>query len=202
MQPSRLAALAAPLVLALPASAAIVESEPNDTLATADLLDRTTILGADVGTLGFSSGSDVDVFRLDLLAGDFLTDNTAPIATPFIEPDTEAFLTDASGVGLQSDDDEGEGLGSSFTFLVPADGTYYVAITGFLDIVGSDGVGLDLFDTSAPTALQLDGLDGAGDPHGELGNYILTVSVVPIPEPTLGLAAAGLAGLAVRRRRA
>jgi hypothetical protein len=184
------------------ASAAITESEINDTLAQASLINRGATPFVDVGVLSLGAPvagkGDVDVFSITLNAGEILTAVTTPISDPIEVPDTELSLVSSGGVILAADDDSGSGsipedpsdptnLGSLIQFFVTTPGTYYLAVTG-----SGDG------------GLLLEGeAFGAGNhvgDHDETGSYALTLSIVLVPEPS-SAAVLGLAGLAMLRRR-
>jgi len=173
------------------ASAAIMDSEPNNTPATASPIGY--IPGgtnfADVGVAGFTA-NDVDFYSLPLNVGDFLTVTTFPTQINFLQPDTILALIDPSGTIVSFNDDTLGTSGSDGSTIVhqaTVAGNYSLAVSGFGDfidaIVGSTNVAA---------------IDGN---HNETGSYILTVSVVPVvPEPvTLGLAG-GLGLLALRRK--
>jgi hypothetical protein len=124
---------------------------------------------------------------------------TAPLAdlpTTFDVPDTVLGLFDSTGALIFQNDDAGnEGehsvdpdlasdnpnssggiLGSALRALIPADGTYYLAVTGFgdPDFTGS---------------------------HGEAGRYALLVGVVPEPATVLLIVVAGVGLLLSCRHR-
>jgi hypothetical protein len=131
--------------------------------------------------------SDVDFFRLDLKAGDALSAMTAPLDDPGISfdyPDTLLGLFDSSGTNLLvANDDAGwefdihyplasdfpyDGgiYGSALRALIPEDGAYYLAVTGYGDhrFAGT---------------------------HMEFGAYALLVGLAaPVPEPSGALLAA------------
>jgi hypothetical protein len=170
------------LVLSVSASAAIMESEPNDTLATADVIVNTGLPFMDMGTdLYLSSATDVDFFAIDLAANNIITASTTPLALPFSTPDTFLGLYDAAGNLLVSDDDSGSGKGSMVYHQVASAGTYYVAVTGAGD---SDFNGK---------------IEGTDNGHGKIGRYLLSVTVVPEPATLSLLALAGL-GLVARKK--
>jgi hypothetical protein len=128
----------------------------NDAPAGADtiLIDPFT---AQIG-IGELLASDVDFYRLNLREGQFLSAMTAPLGdmpNSFRSPDTVLGLFDESGMPLIVDDDAGdhsespihpfltsdspyatdeEGFpelyGSGIRALIPADGTYYLGVTG------------------------------------------------------------------------
>jgi len=136
-------------------------------------------------SLGDPNGGDVDFFSVTLKAGQVLSAETAALDDPnFTTPDTmlAVFDTDGSTILVDNDDagshDPNNGqfsdFSSSLRFVAPADGTYFLAATGFGD---DDFVGS----------------------HSESGEYGLTVSVVPEPSSMLLIAAGGL--LSLRRRR-
>ncbi len=100
--------------------------------------------------------NDVDFFALTLTAGQVLSAMTAPLDDldfTFDYPDTVIGLFDSSGTQLVVNDDAGdEGysdldpdlgsdnpmfpdgiFGSAIRALIPADGTYYLGVTGFED---------------------------------------------------------------------
>ena len=126
-----------------------------------------------------------------LLAGDIVTMSTTPLNDPpdLESPDTIVGLFDSTGTMLCVFDDAFNnqldeflmGYGSLCRFEVPADGNYFVGITGF---------------SAAP-------FDGA---HFEEGLYALTLTITPLPEPGVMLQLAsgvlGLAALQACHRRA
>jgi hypothetical protein len=153
-----------------------------------------------------SGTDDVDCFSLQLREGDVITAMTAPLENlrdGFDVPDTLIGLLDSSNALLASNDDgglDGEGtipeladlasdaplatnvLGSALVVLVPADGIYYLGVSGFGD-------------------LDFDGRnDGAGVAHGQSGAYALLVSVVS--EPAALILWTGCACAMLVRRRA
>lgn len=182
--------LIASLALIGNAGGEIIEMETNDLLADATPLGRNATAFADVGIINLSAGGgDVDVFSIDLFAGDFLMANTAGIASASIgsDPDTIISLVDPTGTIVEFDDDDSQSFGSNYTVLITTPGTYYVAVSGFGDSsVAPIG---EAFGTSSFT--------GA---HTEEGKYILTVSVVPSPAANT-LAFLGLVACGVLRRR-
>lgn len=150
----------------------------NQTAAGAGLIALTPGM-ARVAVMHLGDG-DVDFFRLNLQAGDALSAMTAPLDDPgtsFDYPDTRLGLFDSSGTNLlvENDDagDYGESSidpdlasdlpfdggiwGSALRAYIPADGTYYLAVTGYDD----------------------DEYSGA---HSEFGDYALLVGVA-VPEP-------------------
>jgi hypothetical protein len=169
-----------------------------------------------------ATSQDVDFFALPgLKAGQVLSAMTAPgseanLNGNFDAPNTVLGLFDGNGLllsnddagdvgsgnanallfGLGSDEPLGQILGSALRAVILQDGDYFLAVSGFDD-------------------LDFDGLVAGNNPHGEIGNYALLVSVFGdpgngggvVPEPTaLGLASLGLLSLAFvgwrKRRRA
>jgi hypothetical protein len=175
---------------ALTSYATIIESEPNNTLATADPLGRVGSGNfATVGTVSLAGVGDVDVFSIDLFGGEYVMANTAGIAgSPIgLDPDTIIALVDSAGTIIEFDDDDSQSFGSNYTYLVPASGTYYVAVSGFGDSSGT------------PVGQTFGSTSFIGN-HLETGPYILTVSVVPEPA-ALALASLGCLALGFLRRR-
>ena len=178
-----LAALAVTLLsfLCNSSSAGIIESEPNNTLATADVIPVTPGIFSDFGLFSLSAG-DVDVLSINLQANDTITVVTVPLGSSFSVPDTEVALLDPAGIILSIDDDGGPGFGSAVSYTVPSLGTYYLGFTGFDDI--PDGA------VGSTFASVFDG------GHTQAGLYQIVVSVTPgVPEPAslmlLGIALCG-----------
>ncbi len=176
-------AIASILVLTLAGSAfgAFFESEPNDTIATAD--DLTYIpcnLNADVG-LGRLVPGDRDHYAVFLPSGCILTAITTPLSTlpaDFATPDTLlAVLNPVGGLIVENDDAGSDAVGGGLVGPVRGsairymntgpDAVYYLRVRGFLD--------------------------------NQTGDYALTLSLIPEPA-TMGLLLGGLALLARKRR--
>jgi len=121
--------------LAIPRSAAsaatiLAESEPNNTVATADSAG----LG-DQATGIVNPESDVDVWFLDLTAGQFLSvDVDANEAGSPLDPEIALIAPD--GVTVIVTNDDFDGLDSRISHHITTSGRYYVAITAFGNLGG------------------------------------------------------------------
>lgn len=162
----------------------IVETESNNTLATANnigtfnvpggsiLVDGTITPGTPVAGGGFIGG-DVDWFQFTVSGPAQLVSATFGVPNSAIG-DSVLSLYDAGGTLLAQDDDSGINSFSALESILGA-GTYYLVVTGFPDF---NNVGA----------------------HGESFNYKMTVGTNVTPAPG-ALALLGVAGLVGRRRR-
>lgn len=107
------------------AAAAVTETEPNDTVATAD----SAALG-DRATGVVNPAGDADTWFLDLNAGQFLSvDVDASQAGSALDPTLALLAPD--GRTLLAFNDDFDGLDSRISFRVPASGRYAVMIRAF-----------------------------------------------------------------------
>jgi hypothetical protein len=179
-------------LLAAPVGATLTDDEPlNDVIATAPIQMVGATMVADVGKLVLTPGDTDYVGIGSLIAGDTVTVSTTPVTELLIDdfenPDTIIGIFDDNEVMECLNDDAFNsdldtfpmGYGSLCRFRVAVPGDYFVGVTGYSGIA----------------------FDGT---HTVSGNYVLTVSVVQLPEPgvlvQLGTGLLGL-GLLDRRRR-
>lgn len=186
------AVLAAVAVCALamhPAARAgspLPELEPNNTFLSAQFIARSlfTPTGS-VSILGTLSPGDVDYFEVPLLAGDFFAAHL--VVAPSSSNNATALGLFSPSASLVAYDLYAPNV---LAGLVPSNGGWRVAVTGYPDVgslfLGDDGVPFN-------------------GTHSQNVSYLLTLSLVPVPEPggmiALGTGIAGLIGYSVRRRR-
>ena len=167
------------LSISVPAFSAIMESEPNDSIATADLIPDPGFDPWGEVVMADLFVGDVDYFEIILGAGDELAVTTTLFS---FSPDTLIALYRADGTLLAWDDAPGSDR-DYINWTVDVSGSYFIAVTGFDDVgFANNGV-------------------PDGD-HTQSGFYVLTVAVDVIPEPaTLVLLGLGGIGILIHRRR-
>ena len=169
----------------------VFESEPNDTIATADFAGTFVPLGGSIAIDGTITEGDVDWFEFELTQTTTLLFSAIGSATD--GADSQLMVVDGSGTDvLAFDDDNGPGFLSALQLFDLSAGTYYVGVSGFPDVT--------FLDDAVNTDTLFDGLDDAGAPHAEVFDYKLTISANLIPAPSVA-AVLGVAGLAATRRR-
>lgn len=169
------------------AGSPLPEIEPNNSYGTAQLVARSLFaLTGSVSISGSIQPGDVDYFEIPLLAGDFFAAQLVIVPGP---------QGNSSVLGMYN---QSANLVAYDLFapnvlagMVPSSGGWRVAVSGYPD-VGSVFLG----DDSVP-------FNGT---HLQSFNYLLTMSLIPVPEPggliALGTGIAGLLGYSMRRRRA
>ena len=179
------------VLLAAPAGALLTDDEPaNDTIATATTqIAYSSGLSTDAGGEGNGEftlvPNDVDYLKITgLSSGDIIVATTTPLENAaFDVPDTIIGIFDAGGSMECLGDDAYNndldpfaiGFGSLCRWEVQSAGDYFVGVTGF---------------SVDPFVLG----------HSSMGDYTVTVTVIPEPALILELACGGL-GLAWLQRR-
>lgn len=172
----------------VPASAGgdFADSAGNNGPASADPLGISGGQAAIARNSFDTAGGDVDFYSVFLHAGETLNAMTAALEDPnFLDPDTILGVFDTDGTTqLVANDDAGthdpddgdlSDYSSVLRFVAPADGTYYLAVTGFSDF------------------------DFVGN-HSQVGDYGLMVSIVPEPA-SLALLLVGAGAVVWRLRK-
>ncbi|TLM70152.1 MAG: hypothetical protein FDZ70_09315, partial [Actinobacteria bacterium] len=120
------AVFAAAVLFAVPSAALAVAPdayEDDDTTATANVY----VLGT-AEARSLDTSSDIDWVRFNVTAGERYIIGTYGSVTTTDEADTKLYLYDSSGTLLISEDDDGPGYYSGFTYTATASGTWYLAI--------------------------------------------------------------------------
>ncbi|NOT34250.1 MAG: hypothetical protein HOP12_08795 [Candidatus Eisenbacteria bacterium] len=125
----------------------VAETEPNNSLATAQFLGCGNILAPATIAVG-AAPPDTDYVTFTANAGDLITVGTEANGTTGQVGDTRIRLFNNAGGVLASDDDAGPGLYSLIAgFVAPYTGTYYVGIAAF----GSETGGYRAFLVCCPS---------------------------------------------------
>ncbi|MEM1186077.1 MAG: pre-peptidase C-terminal domain-containing protein [Planctomycetota bacterium] len=170
----------------------IFESEPNDTIATADFATTFEPLGGSVAIDGTITNGDVDWFQIDVTAMTTLLFSAVASATD--GADGQLMVVDGTGTDvLAFDDDSGPGLLPALQLFDLDAGTYYVGVSAFPDITFADD--------AVNTDTLFDGLDSAGAAHTGDFSYKLTISANLVPAPGVAAIFGAAAIATVRRRR-
>ncbi len=139
--------------------------EPNDSLAQAIEVTAEDLAVSFEGTVGDGAygSADVDLFRVTLAAGQTLTSD---IAARAIGSGLDSYLRlfDAAGRQLAANDDSGGSLDSYLMFTAPAEGAYFVGVSGY------------------GNASYQPGTAGSGR-AGSTGSYRLDLTFSALPEP-------------------
>lgn len=184
-------ALAVALLVAAPAFGGFFEVEGNNTPATAQFIPLPCNASADVGIASLAAGGgDVDYYAVFVPEGCTLTAITTPMASlpgSFSSPDTLLGVFTAGGALIVGDDDAG-GDAADGNIVGPVRGSavrYHVS-------AGSGLGGIYLLGVSGFPDFNF------GGAHPEVGQYLLTLSLVPEPST---FALLGLGALSLIRRR-
>jgi len=171
-------------LMACPASAAIIELEPNNTLATATPIVRGPVPWMDMGLGDLAIvGGDVDFFEISLNLGELMVAGTLPLHVPYVAPDTVLGIYSSGGTLLTvTDDADATTKGSEVSWVAANGGSPDIAVSGVDDMN---------FDRRS---------DSLGTPHVEDGLCALSVTIVPEPGPLVLLGASVLVGVLRRRR--
>ncbi len=105
----------------------VAEVEPNNSLATAQLLSCGDVLRPAT----ISASGDTDYVKITVPANTTLTIGTDADGTTGQLTDSRIRLFNASGVVVASDDDSGPGAYSLLTYVATAGGTFYVGVAGY-----------------------------------------------------------------------
>ena len=174
--------------------------EPNDSFATATaLVDRNVAVSAWIGD-GRNGRADVDLFALQLNAGETLTiDIDAESLDETSELDSYLRLFNAAGVQLAFNDDNVFGsLDSQLSFAVPATGTYYVGVSSYPNLAydpavddsgqaGSAGAYQAYFSVDQPyQPVTADIIDVSPDPRTTSVEVLLVAFSYPVTGFDLG----------------
>jgi hypothetical protein len=103
----------------------VVESEPNNSPAAAQVLDASNVV-----VNGKLSGKDVDVFSVPLAAGQTLVASLTGHEGLSSPMDAVMHIVSPAGFQLAYNHD-GRGLDPEIVYIAPADGTYLVRVFGF-----------------------------------------------------------------------
>lgn len=113
----------------------VAEVEPNNSLATAQLLECGNVLRP--ASIAVSTPRDTDYVKFTVTAGTVITVGTDADGTSGQVGDTRIRLFDANGATLATDDDSGPGLYSLITFTATYTGTYYAGFAAYGSQTGS-----------------------------------------------------------------
>jgi len=181
------AATAVAAVVGSAHGAIVFESEPNDTLASADFVGTIGAPGGAIVVDGGITTGDVDWISFELTNTGTLVIASLGTTTP--DTDSQFQLVDSGGTILEFDDDDGPGLLPAIQITNLPAGVYTLGISTFADVTFATGL-TELFD----------GIDNdTGQPTDETYDWKVTISANVIPAPGVaGLL--GLAGVAAIRR--
>jgi hypothetical protein len=196
-----LSALALAVCAGFASANPIIESESNNTAATANFVGAFGVPGGSVlidGTItsgGPAIAGDVDWFRFTV--GGTTTVVTSVFSLDNAFADSELWLVAADGTTILDYNDDGNtgggGRMSSLMEIGLAPGSYYLALSGFND-GGALNTIPDGFVGSNPPP------PGGGQGHGQNFTYNLLIGFNIVPSPA-AIALFGMGGLAMTRRR-